>query len=225
MLKHIDIFKKASKIGNIALSIVIVLCIISTVYARVSYSNGSIPNIFGYTPTVVVSGSMLPSIQINSLNIIHNTPYDDIALGDIIVYRDESRDINILHRVIDITTDNYGNKAFITKGDANSMPDNIYVTKDLYEGEVVKTLNWLAPFLDSVIKNGSISYINLLKIGILVSLAIWICVAAVSSIGNIIFNFIKLNINKYFNKTSEVDENGIQKQKRKTNSDSGHKQK
>lgn len=95
--------------------------------------------LFGYTARIVVSGSMEPTIKINTVNIIKICDADDIEEGDIICYR---YDKDIIHRVISIKEDDDGETIINTQGDANSLPDNIEITDDMIVGKVVCTLNW-----------------------------------------------------------------------------------
>ena len=78
------------KIGNMAYYTFIIFLAISifiSVGSRMySEKTGQKPTIFGYTPTIVVSGSMLPTLQIYSINIIKNCYTSDVYKGDIIGY-------------------------------------------------------------------------------------------------------------------------------------------
>jgi len=72
--------------------------------------------LLGLFPTVAISGSMRPTIEVGDIAIIVKTPVERIRPGDIIQYA--TPEGMVLHRVIDIK-DGY----FITKGDACSTPD------------------------------------------------------------------------------------------------------
>ncbi len=73
-----------------------------------------------YEPT----GSMEPvlSEKANGLYIVPKGP-EDIEVGDIIAYSREGHDRDIVHRVMEISQDEHGNYYYITKGDANPVPD------------------------------------------------------------------------------------------------------
>lgn len=74
----------------------------------------------------VESGSMEPTIPTGSLCIVSTrVEYEDIKLGDVVVYIRASDGKRIIHRVIEITED-----GMVTKGDANNRDDGVSVTKD-----------------------------------------------------------------------------------------------
>ncbi len=79
----------------------------------------------------VPSGSMEPNVPTWSLCFINQwTPYEDIEVGDIVVYTRKSDGLRIIHRVIE----NTGN-ALVTKGDANRIDDGPSVTPDNLYGK------------------------------------------------------------------------------------------
>lgn len=92
---------------------------------------------------VVASGSMIPVLEVYDVLIVQgNIPFEDIQLGDIIVF-DRPSDHNrvIVHRVITILSDEP--KTIKTKGDANpaSIPGTDFpITEDEYIGKVIYVL-------------------------------------------------------------------------------------
>ncbi len=92
---------------------------------------------------VVASGSMIPALEVYDVLVVQgNIPFEDVRLGDIIVF-DRPSDHNrvIVHRVISFIDDNP--KTIMTKGDANraSIPGTDYpITQDEYIGKVVYTI-------------------------------------------------------------------------------------
>ena len=92
---------------------------------------------------VVASGSMIPALEVYDVLVVQgNIPFEDVRLGDIIVF-DRPSDHNrvIVHRVVSFIDDNP--KAIMTKGDANraSIPGTDYpITQDEYIGKVVYTI-------------------------------------------------------------------------------------
>jgi signal peptidase len=99
----------------------VLLALVSLVIGTRFYSWNSrnlmgneMPMPFGYGISVVLSGSMEPTLGVNELVVIHAT--DDVALGDVIVYQSGSS--LIIHRVISIDGD-----SLVTQGDANNVPD------------------------------------------------------------------------------------------------------
>ena len=88
---------------------------------------------------VVASGSMIPVLEVYDVLLVQgHTPFEDIEIGDIIVF-DRPSDHNrvIVHRVVSITDDDP--KTLRTKGDANpaSIPGTDFpITQEEYIGKV-----------------------------------------------------------------------------------------
>ncbi len=92
---------------------------------------------------VVASGSMIPELQVYDVLIIQgHEPFEDIEIGDIIVFnRPSDHNRVIVHRVVSITDDDP--ITLRTKGDSNpaSIPGTDYpITQEEYLGKVVYTI-------------------------------------------------------------------------------------
>ena len=72
-----------------------------------------LPMPFGYGWSIVLSGSMEPTLSVDDLIIIQDKPYE---AGDIVVY--QYKDTLIVHRLIAVTED-----ALVFQGDANNAED------------------------------------------------------------------------------------------------------
>ncbi|EGP92942.1 signal peptidase I [Nitrosarchaeum koreense] len=88
---------------------------------------------------VVASGSMIPVLEVYDVLIVQgHVPFDDIKVGDIIVFnRPSGHDRVIVHRVASVIDDEP--KTIRTKGDANpaSIPGTDFpITKEEYIGKV-----------------------------------------------------------------------------------------
>ena len=84
--------------------------------------------IFGLRLCSVVSGSMEPTIPTWSMCVIDtHTDYDDVEVGDVIVYYRAADGARIIHRVIAIYPE-----GMVTKGDANAVDDGLSVTRANY---------------------------------------------------------------------------------------------
>lgn len=92
---------------------------------------------------VVASGSMIPVLQVYDVLIVQgHEPFEDIKIGDIIVFnRPSDHNRVIVHRVASILDDDP--KTIRTKGDANpaSIPGTDFpITEDEYIGKVAYVL-------------------------------------------------------------------------------------
>ncbi len=80
-----------------------------------------ITGLLGVYPAVIISGSMNPALDMGDITIVKEVPPFEISVGDIIQYQ-AGDGTTITHRVIDINSQE-GTGYFITRGDANSVPD------------------------------------------------------------------------------------------------------
>ena len=78
----------------------------------------------GFTAKDVATGSMRPAIPPGSLVIIHQVPLKSLQNGDVVTYKDLALPgATITHRVVQTKQVN-GAPYFVTKGDANTVPDH-----------------------------------------------------------------------------------------------------
>lgn len=133
--------------------VIIITLLLMCIASNVQNNNRSL-NVLGYRPVLVVSGSMLPDIKINSFSIMQYCDIEDIEVGDVVMYYHPEMDINITHRCVrKITDDNTGEQFLITKGDANAREDGIAVTNEELIGKLVKTFNNTAPFVSLIMSD------------------------------------------------------------------------
>lgn len=86
---------------------------------------------------VVVSGSMVPTLNVGDLIIIKGTPAEQISLGTIIVFHSPADyDTLIVHRVID-KMEYKDDLVFKTKGDFNYYEDNWLVPSTYIIGSYI----------------------------------------------------------------------------------------
>ena len=88
-----------------------------------------LPVITGYKPSVVLSGSMEPTLKIGSVTYYKKVPKDQIYAKDIITFR-SNEGIIVTHRIYSINGEDY-----ITKGDANNTTDGERVSYDKVLGK------------------------------------------------------------------------------------------
>ena len=83
---------------------------------------------------VVVSGSMVPTLNVGDIIVIQGTPPDQISVGTIIVFHSPREyDTLIVHRVIE-RVDYDGDIGFKTKGDFNLFADSWIVPSNFVIG-------------------------------------------------------------------------------------------
>jgi len=75
---------------------------------------------------VVTSGSMEPNISLGSAVIVKQVPTERIQVNDVITFQSGDDPRTTTHRVIEVTEQD-GQRAFRTKGDANEDPDQSLV--------------------------------------------------------------------------------------------------
>ena len=91
------------------------------VFAFIALLAGFVMGLFKYQPIAVLSGSMSPTFNRGDavvVNKLTTREKDELKKGDIIQFVSGTK--YVVHRIVDITNDNYGNKQFITKGDHNN---------------------------------------------------------------------------------------------------------
>ena len=98
----------------------------------------------GVRPTIIITNSMEPTIEVNSVITVENVEFDDIELEDIVRYNSK-RGFSIVHRVVAI-----GDGFLVTKGDNNEAVDSEKVTADMLNGRVVSIHNGASPFITLV---------------------------------------------------------------------------
>ena len=90
---------------------------------------------------VVLSGSMLPTIQIKDIVVTKKIPESRLEVGDIITFISPDPrwgGISVTHRIIDIYYDEAtGTHTYKTKGDANNIADAVPVPNEKILGKVI----------------------------------------------------------------------------------------
>ncbi|CDJ31734.1 uncharacterized protein EMH_0010060 [Eimeria mitis] len=101
---------------------------------------------------VVLSGSMLPAFSRGDiLFLLDHGP--KAAVGDIVVFKVEGRDIPIVHRVLNLHANSAGEMRLLTKGDNNNVDDRgLYANKDLWlkDSSIMGTTVVYLPYVGQV---------------------------------------------------------------------------
>lgn len=178
---------------QIAMGIVEILLILIIFYSLISGTKG----IFGYTFRIVVSNSMEPTIEHNSICVVKDCDIEDINIDDIICFN-YSQDI--IHRVVSI--DNNSQIELHTKGDANDREDSIIITSDMLVGKVVYTTTKFSNLINKyAITPGEVSSIEIFKNIIIIVIILTLITTFIQTI---IKEFIRF---KHSNKEDNTQEN------------------
>lgn len=123
-------------ISIIVLIILIPILIVSLILIVKSYIyKDKVPSIFGYSPLIVLSGSMETSIYTGDLIIVKEVNTSSLEKGDVIAFfTDSSKKTIVTHRIQDIIEQD-NKKEFVTKGDNNNTQDSTTVPEELVVGQ------------------------------------------------------------------------------------------
>ena len=109
--------------------------------------------LFNSRPTIIITGSMEPAIQVNSIVMLEPVEFKDIEVGDVIRYT-SYRGFSVLHRVI------AKNSSYVvTQGDANAKPDEFVVLAEQITGRVKSIHNEVVPVITAIL--GKFEYGNM----------------------------------------------------------------
>lgn len=111
--------KKLKAPIRIALLVLVAVLIGVSIYSinAARLSGNRFPMPLGFGASVVLSGSMEPSLSVGDLLIV--VPTEELAVGDVVVYT--SSGAAIVHRIIEIDTES---GTAVTRGDANNASDD-----------------------------------------------------------------------------------------------------
>lgn len=120
-------------VGAVLCVILIPILVINCTLIVKSYTNkATVPSIGGIFPMIILTDSMYPEFESGDLIICHTAKAEDIQVGDVICFTDPvgNGTSTVTHRVTEVTTDENGNLAWKTKGDANNAEDMALVPAD-----------------------------------------------------------------------------------------------
>lgn len=124
------------KIVIVILSVVLLLNIYIIVQTKTHPDK--VPNVFGYKPFIVLSGSMESTIHVGDLVFVKIINPEELKENDIIAFRDKENLVTT-HRIKGLKTVN-GETCYITKGDANNTEDQGLVCQKDVEGKYVSRI-------------------------------------------------------------------------------------
>ena len=108
-----------------------------------------------YKPMIIVSESMIPSIAVNGIVLIEEIPYEDLKVGDIILFKTDRYGL-ICHRIV------MKNGAVFTKGDHNQTVDYWSVSPEMYKGRVYAIHNEFSGIITFLF--GDLNNLNLARV-------------------------------------------------------------
>lgn len=92
-------------------------------------THNPIPKVFGFSPLVVLSGSMEPALYPGDVVVIHEQAADKYKIGDVVTYLTGTTAFT--HRII-----SEENGVYTLKGDNNNAADE-FLTADRFEGKAL----------------------------------------------------------------------------------------
>ena len=117
-------------IGAVLCVILIPILILNCTLIFKSYTNkDQVPSVGGVFPMIILTDSMEPVFSSGDLIVCHTVDAENVKPGDIICFYDPAGNgtTTETHRVTKVTTDDSGELAWETKGDANNTEDSTLV--------------------------------------------------------------------------------------------------
>ncbi len=119
-----------------------------SIMSQAKKDKDKVPNIFGFKPFMVLSGSMETEIRKGDLIITKIVDATTLKIDDVIAFRDAEGTVTT-HRIIDIVEENQ-TTYFITKGDNNSTQDRNLVELSDVEGIYIGRIPGIASIMKSL---------------------------------------------------------------------------
>ena len=134
-MKQKDLNKKTKLVRTIIYALIIVAIYNILIVSITSILNKTGRSMFGYRAYIITTDSMKPNISQGDIIIIKETEEEKLKIDDIITFRKNNK--LITHRIIEIETDEAGNKQYVTKGDNNNIEDLEKVSYQEIEGKKI----------------------------------------------------------------------------------------
>jgi signal peptidase I len=137
--------KKLKILENIGFTVFMVFMAVLIFITAQSRFTGREPSLFGHRLYIVESGSMSPTIKVDSMIIVKELPPQEIKNRDVITYHSKNNITRVTHRVVGI--ENNG-EYFITRGDANDADDPI----PLEGSRLIGKVSYSIPFIGKIFR-------------------------------------------------------------------------
>ena len=122
---------------------------------------------------VVMSGSMLPTIQVKDIVVTKKVPEEKLEVGDIITFiSPDTRfgGISVTHRIIEKYYDeSIGSYSYRTKGDNNNIADSVLVPNKNILGKVILKVPKLGYLQDILSSKGGLIIVVLIPCLVILS--------------------------------------------------------
>ena len=135
--------KAVLKIISAAITLALALLLAGNIYviAARALTGEQMPELFGFSSAVVVTGSMSPAIEAGDFIVCRESA--GYRPGDIITFR--SGDSMVTHRIV-----NTADGGFVTKGDANNTEDMGVAAPENIRGKVVLRVPGFGLFIEKL---------------------------------------------------------------------------
>lgn len=152
---------KIKNVINVAVYIILVPLLIynASLIVQAIINPNKTPSFFGIKTYVIISGSMLPEIEVGDIVITKDVEQEELKEGDIISFRHGQSVVT--HRILQkvIVNDEVQYK---TKGDNNNTEDSGTISYNSIEGKVIKTIPFLGKI--AIVLQGKMSIIMIIII-------------------------------------------------------------
>ena len=154
-------YQKPSNIALMIASLILIPMLIINLYIiyQAKTNKDEVPNILGYKPFIVLSGSMETKIHRGDLIFVKTIDPSELEIENIIAFKDADDTITT-HRIIEIV-DKDGVTYFITKGDNNSSQDQNLVEFEDVEGIYVGRIPNVGNIMNSLAEPTTILILGL----------------------------------------------------------------
>lgn len=122
---------------------IILVAIVYGIYTKKNGDKGYVPIVSAY---VIVSNSMVPTINVTDAVIAYRPNINSLKRGDIITFSSTDArysGLTVTHRILSVSETEDGQVAFKTKGDNNTTPDDALVLGSNVYGKVFFVIPWL----------------------------------------------------------------------------------
>jgi len=128
-----------------------------------------IPAVTGSQPYTVLTNSMAPKYPPGTLLIVEPVEFDSLKLGDVITYQLKSGEPAVVtHRIVSVGVNQDGDRTLITKGDNNTLEDEVPVQKVQVRGKLlyaVPHVGWAANWMENNNREGVAKWLAVGLIG------------------------------------------------------------